>query len=206
MKKFNNLFMLLAAIMALSVTSARSETISDYHCDFDTNIVTSDHAFQVASNWGHKVESYNAKGYWGYYEYFVEYTYYSGAGVSGSYALKAGSQNIGEPGSYWSAADLKDVNDLLVTPSVKGTISLAVKKSADNGNVRFFAINEDGTFDPTAPLKTVSSDALNTTSYTTVTFDQDNFGKYGGQNEADRDGGRLKRRVCLIFTELRGEG
>lgn len=179
MKKFNNLFMLLAAIMALSVTSARSETISDYHCDFDTNIVTSDHAFQVASNWGHNVESYNAKGAWGYYLYFVEYTYYSGAGVSGSYALKAGSQNIGEPASYWSAADLKDVNDLLVTPSVKGTISLAVKKSADNGNVRFFAINEDGTFDPTAPLKTVSSDALNTTSYTTVTFDQDNFGKIG---------------------------
>lgn len=29
---------------------------------------------------------------------------------------------------------------------------------------------------------------------------------YGGQDEADRDGGRLERRGCLKFNELRGEG
>ena len=117
MKKVNNLFMLLAAIMALSVTSARSETVSEYHCNFDTSIDTSDHAFQVASNWGHKVDSYNAKETWGNYDYFVDYKYYSGAGVDGSYALKAGSQNIGFQGDWWvTPAELKDVNDLLITP------------------------------------------------------------------------------------------
>lgn len=180
MKKVNNLFMLLAAIMALSVTSARSETVSEYHCNFDTSIDTSDHAFQVASNWGHKVDSYNAKETWGNYDYFVDYKYYSGAGVDGSYALKAGSQNIGFQGDWWGTpADLKDVNDLLITPPANGTISLAVKKTADAGNVKFFAVGNDGTFDSTAPLKTVTSDELTTTDYTTVTFEVDDFTKIG---------------------------
>lgn len=180
MKKVNNLFMLLAAIMALSVTSANAETVSDYHCNFDTSIDTSDHAFQVASNWGHRVESYNAKETWGNYDHFVDYKYYSGAGVDGSYALKAGSQTIGFEGDWWGTpADLKDVNDLLITPPAKGTISLAVKKTADAGNVKFFAVNTDGTFDSTAPLKTVASDELTTTDYTTVTFEVDNLTKLG---------------------------
>ncbi len=87
MKKTFNFFMLLAAIMALTVSSARGAIVNDYHCDFNNTIDTSNHAFQVASNWGHNVESHSG--------FYVTYSYESSGGVDGTGALYADNQTIG---------------------------------------------------------------------------------------------------------------
>lgn len=55
-----------------------------YTADFNTAITTSDHAFQVASNWRHIVSTYT--NYWDE-ESYVSYSYSATAGVDGSGAL-----------------------------------------------------------------------------------------------------------------------
>lgn len=164
MKKTFNFFMLLAAIMALTVSSARGAIVNDYHCDFNNTIDTSNHAFQVASNWGHHVESHSG--------FYVYYSYESTKGVDNTGALLAGSQTIGYS---WGGYTTKAVNDMIVTPPVQGTISLKVKKQyptyAGYGSLKFFAINEDGTYDADAPLREFSSSDL-PADYSDVTFEQ----------------------------------
>lgn len=121
MKKTFNFFMLLAAIMALTVSSARGAIINDYHCDFNNTIDTSNHAFQVASNWGHHVESHSG--------FYVYYSYESTKGVDNTGALLAGSQTIGYS---WGGYTTKAVNDMIVTPPFREPSVLKSKNSTQH--------------------------------------------------------------------------
>ena len=111
-----------------------------YTVDFNTAISTSAKDFAVASNWGH-VSGYDAA-----YDSNMSYSYNESAGVERTGCLLAYRQykyNWGE-----SSAG-QDVYDLLITPQVKGTVSVAVKQyTGSNSYIEFYAMtdNGDGTF------------------------------------------------------------
>ncbi len=123
-----------------------------YFVDFNTTINTSDHAFQVASNWRHIVGVYKDS----YANGYMDYSYGEDTGVDGSGALLAYrqyAQNVYQDGEV--------CYDLLVTPLVKGTISLDIKaysgaSNSKNAFVEVYAINSDGTRG--ALLKTIKTE------------------------------------------------
>ena len=130
-----------------------------YTADFNTAITTSDHAFQVASNWRHIVSTYT--NYWDE-ESYVSYSYSATAGVDGSGALSC-STNQNSNKTY----------DLLVTPVVKGTVTIAAKTTGNyyTPQLSFFKItdNGDGTFTRGDQI-TVDVSAINASDYTTITI------------------------------------
>ncbi len=114
---------------------------TSYIVDFNTAISTSDHAFQVASNWRHIVDTNN---YDGYGPYYMSYSYYQTSGVGDTGTLLAYRQYAGDN----SGGGV--VNDILVTPAVNGTVTLDIKASisagsSNNAFVEVYAINSDGT-------------------------------------------------------------
>jgi len=128
MKKVKAL--LFALLTCLGVGSAGAES---YVLDFDTPISTSSHDFAVASNWDHVVGSGN---YDGYGPYYMTYSYYATSGVGGSGCLSAGRQYAGDYGGG------TECTDLLITPEVKGTVTLAVKKTSSNNSfIEFYAMS-----------------------------------------------------------------
>ncbi|MCM1368799.1 MAG: hypothetical protein NC204_00320 [Candidatus Amulumruptor caecigallinarius] len=85
-----------------------------YKVDFDTPIDTSDPEFIVAEGWGHIADlPENTK-----------YTYNATGGFYGSGCLTVPEQD----GIYdWSTMETIDYNDMLVTPLVKGEVSIKVR-------------------------------------------------------------------------------
>lgn len=136
-----------------------------YIVDFNTAITTSDHAFQVASNWRHIVGSYTD--YWNNTSY-PSYSYSTTAGVDGGGALSC----ITNQSSY-------SIYDLLVTPVVKGTVTIQAKKTAsyDTPLLEFYKIidNGDGTFTRGDKID-VDVSAVNATDYVTITIPVDEAG------------------------------
>lgn len=111
-----------------------------YAIDFNTAISTSSREFAIASNWGH-VSGYDAQ-----YDSNMSYSYSSTGGVDGSGALLAYRQYKYDWGQSSSGVD---VYDILVTPLVKGTVSMAVKLySGSYSYIEFYEMtdNGDGTF------------------------------------------------------------
>ena len=111
-----------------------------YTVDFNTAISTSAKDFAVASNWGH-VSGYDAA-----YDSNMSYSYNESAGVERTGCLLAYRQYKYDWGQ--SSAG-QDVYDLLITPQVKGTVSVAVKQyMGSNSYIEFYAMtdNGDGTF------------------------------------------------------------
>ena len=112
-----------------------------YTVDFNTTIAYSNHDFKVAKGWGHIVGENN---YDGQGPYYMSYSYSSTSGVDGTGALSANRQYAGD---NWGG----DVcYDLLVTPTVNGTVTLDIKasvsaSSSNNAFVEVYAINADGT-------------------------------------------------------------
>ena len=137
-----------------------------YTCDFNTAISTSDHAFQVASNWRHIVGTYTD--YWGD-ESYPSYNYSETAGVDGSGAL-----------SCITNQNTNNIYDLLVTPVVKGTVTIAAKATASyyTPQLTFYKItdNGDGTYTRGDQI-TVDVSAINTSDYTTITIPVDEAGE-----------------------------
>ncbi len=136
-----------------------------YIVDFNTAITTSDHAFQVASNWRHIVDSYE----YYYSTYYPSYTYSETAGVDGGGALSC----ITNQSSY-------SIYDLLVTPVVKGTVTIAAKQTDSYYTplLEFYKIidNGDGTFTRGDKID-VDVSAINTTDYVTITIPVDEAGE-----------------------------
>ncbi len=137
-----------------------------YKVDFNTAITTSDHAFQVASNWRHIVGTY--EDYWGETSY-PTYSYSADAGVDGSGAL-----------SCITNQSSNSLYDLLVTPVVKGTVTIDAKTTATyyTPQLTFYKItdNGDGTFTRGEQI-TVDVSAVNASSYTTITIPVDAAGE-----------------------------
>lgn len=147
------------SIMKLEYTY--TEPSSDpYLADFNTPIATSDHGFQVASNWRHIVDSYEDS--WTGNDMYPSYSYSATAGVDGSGALSC-STNQNNNSLY----------DLLVTPVVKGTVTIDAKATASyyTPQLSFFKItdNGDGTFTRGDQI-TVDVSTVNSTDYTTLTI------------------------------------
>ena len=137
-----------------------------YIVDFNTQITTSDHAFQVASNWRHIVGTY--EDYWGDTSY-PSYSYSADAGVDGSGAL-----------SCITNQSSNSLYDLLVTPVVKGTVTIDAKTTATyyTPQLTFYKItdNGDGTYTRGEQI-TVDVSAVNASSYTTITIPVDAAGE-----------------------------
>ena len=126
MKKARLFVMMLGAALAAGQAGALEK--APYKCDFGNEIVTSNHAFRVASNWSHIVDSHEVEDDWWPETYWVSYTYRTTEGVDGTPYLYVGSQNIG------SYSDTKDAKDILVTPLVKGDVKIMVRKELASYN------------------------------------------------------------------------
>lgn len=59
-KLMRQIFTTMTALLALlaTATGVRAETVDNYSYDFNTSINTSDHAFRVATGWGHIVDAF----------------------------------------------------------------------------------------------------------------------------------------------------
>ncbi len=141
--------LLLTLLAVLGYSGARAE----YSVDFNTAISTSNHDFAVAAKWGHIVPNSD---YDGYGPYYMSYSYSTSDGVDGTGALSAGRQYAGD----YAGGEV--IYDLLVTPEVSGTITLAIKasslaSSSNNAFVEFYSLNADGTAKDQL-LKTVKED------------------------------------------------
>lgn len=117
---------------------ALAETVSPYKIDFNSPISTSEHAFKVASNWGHVVSSWSDDSY-GSIGYYVDYKWSSSKGRNGSGALEVGTQTAVGDGMYSGST-----TDLLVTPKITGTSSIYVKQSSTDGTVKFYTVVQVG--------------------------------------------------------------
>ena len=136
-----NSYLLLMLLSLLFTNRVWADSVSPYSMDFNTAILTGNHDFAVASNWGHIVGSGN---YDGYGPYYMSYSYSETNGVDNSGALQANKQYAGD---NWGG---EVVYDLLVTPNVSGTVTLQVKAtvSASPANpafVEFYSLNETAT-------------------------------------------------------------
>lgn len=152
----------------LTITENYTEPVAaGYTVDFNTAITTSDHAFQVASNWRHIVDTY--EDYFSGNTNYPSYSYSETAGVNGSGALSC-STNQNSNGIY----------DLLVTPVVKGTVTIDAKTTANywTPQLSFFKIvdNGDNTFTRGDQI-TVDVSAVNASDYTTITIPVDEAGE-----------------------------
>ena len=143
------------------------EEPAGYTVDFNTEIATSDHAFQVASNWRHIVDTYESS--WSYDSQYANYSYSTTAGVDGSGALSCSTNQ-----------NSNSIYDLLVTPVVKGTVTIDAKATATyyTPQLSFFKItdNGDGTFTRGEQI-TVDVSAVNATDYVTITIPVDEAGE-----------------------------
>ncbi len=164
MKRLNYLFGL--ALILLGFSWASAETVTNYTVDFNTRINTSDHAFKVASGWGHIVYSEEQEDWYGDIEtVYTPYTYYTTSGVDGTGALYCGAQ-------------ISTTNyDYLVTPAVTGTVTLQVKSGTQtnaNKGIKIYRVNEgeDGTLTAGDLLVDMTGDqAPSSSEYVTVTVE-----------------------------------
>ena len=161
----NRIYSLLTVmVLALTLPGARAEVVTNYSFDF-SGLSTTAHDF-APSGWGHIVDSYFSTDDYEYY--YVNYTQQTSGGVDDSPCLYVGSQNVG---SGW---DTKEVNDMLVTPQVSGTVTLAVKKQVTTGSVKFYACTSSGSSFVKGDEITASYPdgvtELSTTDYTVLTI------------------------------------
>ena len=161
----NRIYSLLTVmVLALTLPGARAEVVTNYSFDF-SGLSTTAHDF-APSGWGHIVDSYLSTE--DYEKYYVSYTQKTSGGVDDSPCLYVGSQNVG---SGW---DTQEVNDMLVTPQVSGTVTLAVKKQVTTGSVKFYACTSSGSSFVKGDEITASYPdgvtELSTTDYTVLTI------------------------------------
>lgn len=132
---------LLAVVLAVcGMSTAKAEIVQNYVMDFNKSISTSAHDFKVASGWGHLVSYYHDSDY--NQDYYVEYSYERESGRNGSGALVCGKQGeLG--GSYWG--NTGTTTDLLVTPKVKGNVSIYVcKYGYEATGIKFYKVTKNG--------------------------------------------------------------
>lgn len=156
----------LEAEYATAATPDPTPAPTPYAVDFNTSITTSVHDFVVASNWGHIVDFLEYDYYGSEYSY-VSYGYSSTGGKNETGALYAYSQNLSA--SYGVSAS-KTAYDLLVTPLVKGQISIDVKAmDYADASLQVYALTNNGKEKGDLIKEFVLSD-LSKDEYTTVTF------------------------------------
>ena len=171
MKQFNLTLLTLLTALLCGTVSARGETVTDYTVDFNTKIDVSNHAFKVAPNWGHIVDSYTDD-----YSnvYYMQYSWRADYGDSDG-ALSIPKQEAGDTWDYGT------VYDLLVTPVVSGEISFKVKckGSSYTSYMELYSLNESSTAKETLLKKFTASDMGGSTDWATVNFTVEEAQKIG---------------------------
>lgn len=172
MKTFRLILLSLATLLGFTMVQAAEK--ANYTVDFDTAIPASEHDFQVASNWGHIVDKYTDYGV----DYWMTYTYLPTGGKDDTGGLKAGKQFAGDD-SGWGTDGI-NTKDILVTPSVKGTISIEVKPAtyASSAKVYFYNINADGSLGSVIQQFTgYSGGAISSSGWSTLTINATEYKK-----------------------------
>lgn len=135
MRDLKTLIALILSVLGCSSLSA--ETLTPYKVNFNIDFPTSAHDFAVGSSWGHKVDYYMYDDGPGY----VRYNYHADGGIGNSGCLEIGSQTKVD----WDTYQDYELNDMLVTPELSGTVSLYVKMlpllSSKKG-VKFYTMTE----------------------------------------------------------------
>lgn len=129
-----------------------------------TGLKTTSHDFAPV-NWGHIVES--AFDEETYEDLYVNYTAVLSGGQVGAY-LKAGSQIL-----VYGAS--KEINDLLVTPLVKGTVSFYLKKNSASGNIKLFTCTKSGTRFVRDQEIILDLPELSTSSWTKISLELEDY-------------------------------
>lgn len=172
MEKLKLLFFVLLGLLTGTSVMAQEEVIENYSVDFETAIETNTSSrgdtnrdFAVSSGWNHLVGVVNI-GYSSTPTY-VAYTYNATGGVDNGGCLQAGQTSVYD--SY--EEDYVNIFDYLVTPAVKGTVTLDMKKVNANGFVEFYVMQKDGdSWVAGEQITATASSTANTESFVTFTL------------------------------------
>ena len=127
MRKFD--FFMLSLLTAMGTGTAYADITYPYEVDFNTQIDVSSTSFLVADDWAHKVSSLdkNSRGD----QVYAEYVWNATGGVDNTGYLQAKSQYVE---CYdWDYGKIHDyLEDMLVTPAIKGKSTIQVKKEGDD--------------------------------------------------------------------------
>lgn len=162
------IFTTMTALLALlaTATGVRAETVDNYSYDFNTSINTSDHAFRVATGWGHIVDAFTYENpYSGTQTKYQSYGYESTGGVTGGW-LHVYGEEIG-----YTYGDIYHTStDMIVTPKITGTASIYIKgQSTYYAPVaKFYKVTKQGNTYVAGEELTVDMSNVNTSTWTKV--------------------------------------
>ncbi|WP_158611166.1 carboxypeptidase regulatory-like domain-containing protein [Prevotella sp. OH937_COT-195] len=145
MRNLKVCLLMFFGLLASLCVNAQDDVVNDYKVDFNTPITTNSNAhgaenrdFLVSLGWGHMVGVENI-GY-GNVPTYVPYTYNTTGGIDNTGCLQAGAGAVYD--SY--AEDYVNIWDFLVTPLVKGTVTIKMKKVVTNGFIEFYTMQKNG--------------------------------------------------------------
>ena len=162
------IFTTLTALLALlaTATGVRAETVDNYSYDFNTSINTSDHAFRVATGWGHIVDAFTYENpYSGTQTKYQSYGYESTGGVTGGW-LHVYGEEIG----YTYGNIYHTSTDMIVTPKITGTASIYIKGQSTYYSpvAKFYKVTKQGNTYVAGEELTVDMSQVNTSTWTKV--------------------------------------
>lgn len=117
------------------VWGMKASTVKPYTMNFNIDINTTEHDFAVGSSWGHIVDFF--------LDGYAKYTYHTTGGVDNTGYMEVSSQVMVD----WDTQEEHLINDLLVSPAVKGKVSIMAKttrKGSSSAGIRFFKVTEEG--------------------------------------------------------------
>ncbi|MDD7318412.1 MAG: carboxypeptidase-like regulatory domain-containing protein [Prevotella sp.] len=145
MEKTKTFLLSLLGLLVSIFATAQDDIVNDYKVDFNTPITTNSSAngsenrdFIVSAGWGHMVGMLETG--FGSIPTYVPYTYNATGGVDDSGCLQAGAGSVYD--SFQQ--DYFDIIDILVTPLVKGTVTIQMKKANTGGFVEFYTMQKNG--------------------------------------------------------------
>lgn len=117
------------------VWGMKATTVKPYTMNFNVDINTTEHDFVVGSSWGHIVDFF--------IDGYAKYTYHATGGVDNTGYLEVGTQVMVD----WDTQEEHLINDLLVSPKVKGKVSIMAMTTREgwaSAGIRFFKVAEEG--------------------------------------------------------------
>lgn len=129
-KLFLSTLMIWCCVLGMKAT-----TVKPYTMNFNVDINTTEHDFVVGSSWGHIVDFF--------IDGYAKYTYHTTGGVDNTGYMEVSSQVMVD----WDTQEEHLINDLLVSPVVKGKMSIMAKttrKGSSSAGIRFFKVTEEG--------------------------------------------------------------
>ena len=116
------------------VWGMKATTVKPYTMNFNIDINTTEHDFVVGSSWGHIVDFF--------IDGYAKYTYHATGGVDNTGYLEVGTQVMVD----WDTQEEHLINDLLVSPKVKGKVSIMAMTTREgwaSAGIRFFKVAEE---------------------------------------------------------------